>query len=277
MKLYFAGGESHYPLIKDAAPNANVLFSYYSLGKKDPSFIQADGRCFFLDSGAFSAFTQGVKVDIHEYIKFIKATSHIWTIVNGLDVIGDWQASAENMKVFEAEGIKPLPTFHTGSPLDELRRLCQEYDYIALGGLVPYATKREMITSWLDTCFYVIKDYWPKKVHGFGVNSYDLWLRYPFYSVDATSWMVYSQRLAQLHIFDQGKITKYPGFGRNGRDDGNLIKNNNPYLALDYKDDGTTNNYIERSKRQIQELLKAGAYVTKVWHDRGIVWQDWFC
>lgn len=274
MKIYFAGGESHYPLIVQASLRANVLFSYYSLGAKDPSFIKLDGRSFFLDSGAFSAFTLGITVNIHEYIEFIKRTKNIWTVINGLDVIGNWKASAENMKVFEAEGITPLPTFHTGSPLEELKRLCENYDYIALGGLVPYATKGKIIRDWLDTCFSVIKNYWPKKIHGFGVNSFKLWLEYPFYSVDATSWMIYSQRLAQVHIFEKGRIKKYPGLGRNGRDDGDLIKNNNPMLAVKYKDDGTTSNYIERSKRQIQELLKAGDYVTEVWKERGIVFND---
>ena len=271
MLLYFAGAESLYAQMKGVS-NAHMLFSYYNLGRsKDISFIEEDGRKYFLDSGAFSAFTQGINVDIDEYIDFIKATRNKWEVVNGLDVIGDWKASAINMEKFEANGIDPLPTFHTGSPLEELRRMCQKYDYIALGGLVPYATKSEMIRSWLSTCFSVIKDYWPKKIHGFGVNSVGLWTDYPFYSVDATSWLVVSRKLAQLQVFKDGKMIRYGGLGKLKVFDERLLSEN-PDMLLKYKDDGETNQAnIDRGQQQMREFMKAADYVTNVWKERGIV------
>lgn len=273
MHLYFACSDSEYDLVKGASPKANMLFSFYSL-HKDPSFIKLDGRKYFLDSGAFSAYTQGIKIDIYKYIKFIKKTSSIWTVVNGLDVIGDYKTTAKNLETIEAERITPLPTFHTRSPLEELHRLCKRYDYLALGGLVPLAMKKREIRIWLDNCFAVIRQYWPKKIHGFGVNSYNLWLEYPFYSVDSTSWRIFSRRLARVFSFENGRLRSYPGLGRNGRDDNNLIRNHNPMFAIKYKDNGKTRRYLDRDVKIIQELIKASEYTTKVWESRGIVWKD---
>ena len=42
----------------------------------------------FLDSGAFSAFTQKVTIDIQEYIAFIKEHEDIIDVYANLDVIG---------------------------------------------------------------------------------------------------------------------------------------------------------------------------------------------
>lgn len=45
--------------------------------------------------------------------------------------------------------------------------------------------------AWLDNCFSIITKKKPLiKIHGFGVNAFWIWERYPFYSVDATSWLM---------------------------------------------------------------------------------------
>ena len=47
---------------------------------------------WFLDSGAFSAFTQGAEIDIQEYIEFIKEHKDYLEAYANLDVIGDAEA-----------------------------------------------------------------------------------------------------------------------------------------------------------------------------------------
>lgn len=145
----------------------------------------------FLDSGAFSAFTKGVKIDIQEYIAFIKKNKKYIDVYANLDAIGDPEQTLKNQKVMEKAGLYPLPCFHYGSDIKYLEYYLENYEYIALGGMVPISSPQ--LIQWLDDIFpnYICdKKGYPKvKVHGFGMTSLKLMLRYPWYSVDSTSWV----------------------------------------------------------------------------------------
>lgn len=147
----------------------------------------------FLDSGAFSAESQGSEIDIYEYIKFIQKHEHLIDIYAGLDVIGDSQASMENQQIMEDAGLSPIPTFHYGGDIEKyLVPMIENYEYIALGGMVPISNVQ--LIQWLDNIFanYITDDQGiPRlKVHGFGLTSLKLMMRYPWYSVDSTSWVI---------------------------------------------------------------------------------------
>lgn len=144
----------------------------------------------------------------------------------------------------ESEGLKPLPTFHYGSPLEELDRIVEKYDYFALGGLVPLAMQKKKLRNWLDVCFSRIPK--GKKVHGFGVNAIWAWERYPFYSTDATSW---------LSAGKYGDISELRG---------NKMVRKAGTKGL---------HYDEKNKEYIKQLLIARDYVTRLWEERGIVWK----
>lgn len=162
----------------------------------------------FLDSGAFSAFTKGVTIDIQEYIEFIKENQDVIEVYANLDVIGDPAGTLENQKIMEAAGLSPLPCFHYGEPLEYLKDYLARYDYLALGGMVPISTADLIL--WLDEIFgkYICDQQgYPKiKIHGFGLTSLRLMLRYPWYSVDSTSWVM-TGRMGSVLIpkFRQGR------------------------------------------------------------------------
>lgn len=155
----------------------------------------------FIDSGAFSAFTQGVKIDLDEYIAFIKQYKDIITVYANLDVIGDAAGTLANQKRMEKAGLKPLPCFHYGEPIKYLQYYLGRHDYIALGGMVPIDNKDLVV--WLDDLYshYICdEDGMPRvKVHGFGLTSLKLMLRYPWYSVDSTSWVV-TGRMGAIYV-----------------------------------------------------------------------------
>lgn len=155
----------------------------------------------FLDSGAFSAFTQGVEIDINDYIDFIKEYEEHLEVYANLDVIGDPGATFANQKIMEDAGLDPLPCFHYGEPISYLEYYIKNYDYISLGGMVPISTKD--LRVWLDEIFskYICdKDGMPLvKVHGFGLTSHPLMIRYPWYSVDSTSWVV-TGRMGAVYV-----------------------------------------------------------------------------
>lgn len=148
----------------------------------------------FLDSGAYSAMTQGVSIDIDEYISFIKKNKKYIDVYACLDVIGDPKQTYKNQLYMESKGLKPLIAFHRGEDYKWLQKYIDKYDYVALGGLAGKGDSVQNLQRHLDKCFEMICD--PKtgmpklKIHGFGVTSVRILVRYPWYSVDSTSWVL---------------------------------------------------------------------------------------
>lgn len=211
----------------------------------------------FLDSGAFTAFTQGREIDIDHYIGTIKKIGIPYYA--GLDVIGDWQATAKNIKYMEDKGLSPIPAFHFGSPIEELERMLDKYDYIALGGLVPHAANRKKLEAWLDKCFSVIVKHKPlRKIHLFGINSLWAWKRYPIYSADATSWVAGSKfrRIVEYDMKGMKMNTHHKGI-------------NTKYSHKVWEGD-----YIELNLHNIMEYQKAADHITRLWESRGIKWDE---
>lgn len=159
--------------------------------------IRKDKVRVFLDSGAFSAFTKGVEVDIVAYCDYIKANRDIIEVVDGvlcasvLDGIGDPLKTYQNQLHMEKLGVRPLPCFHYGEDERYLEWYVQNYSHITLGGMVPISTPQ--LIHWLDRIwdtYLTNPDGTPKiRVHGFGLTNIALMKRYPWYSVDSSSWV----------------------------------------------------------------------------------------
>jgi hypothetical protein len=150
----------------------------------------------FLDSGAFSAWSKKEHINMDDYISFIKENNDYILVYSVLDVIGNPEATLNNQQIMEKQGLNPIPCFHYMEDIKYLKQYIDNYKYISLGGMIPIATKDLLI--WLDFIFsnYICdkKTGIPKvKVHGFGMTSLVLMLRYPWYSVDSTSWVMTSR------------------------------------------------------------------------------------
>lgn len=160
---------------------------------------------FFLDSGAYSAWTRGTAIDLDEYCAFIRANIEHIDVYACLDSIpgAPGRAATErerneaadltwkNYLYMKNEGLDPLPVFHYGEGFQHLERML-DYgcDYIGIGGLVsvPGAMRRH----WLDRLFKRITDEQGMptvKTHGFGMTAVPLIFRYPWYSIDSTTWI----------------------------------------------------------------------------------------
>ena len=156
----------------------------------------------FLDSGAYSAWSQNEEINIDDYIQFIKEHKDVIDVYANLDVIGDAEATWKNQLYMEKKGLKPLPVFHYGEDIKYLKMMLdKKYEYIGLGGMVPISTGD--LIHWLDNLF---KNYLCDskgmpiiKIHGFGLTSLKIMLRYPFFSVDSTSWVV-TGRMGSIYI-----------------------------------------------------------------------------
>lgn len=172
--------------------NPHILDSYHYI--KNPRIIKRireTGKRIFLDSGAFSAFTQGATININEYCRFVKQNRDLFEVISVLDAIGDADKTYANQKEMERVGIPALPCYHYGEPEDVIDYYATNYEYITIGGMVPISTPQLRI--WLDRIwskYLVNPDGTPKlKVHGFGLTSVPLLVRYPWYSADSSSWV----------------------------------------------------------------------------------------
>lgn len=165
-----------------------------------------------LDSGAFSAWTQNEEVNIENYTDFVLKNLDYFSYIVNLDVIpGEWNRSPtkkeaeiacrkgwENYKYMLSKGIpadKLIHVFHQGDNFEWLEKFMKEnLKYI---GLSPANDKtvQEKI-KWLDKCMEITTDkqgYPLNKWHGFAVTSLKMMLRYPWYSVDSSSWTTFAR------------------------------------------------------------------------------------
>lgn len=167
----------------------NLLFSFYDT----PAYVLAHGvrshynlkSGIFMDSGAFSAFTQNVEVNIDSYIKFLQKFGNEFDVYAVLDALGDADKTLLNQAEMEKQELKPLPVFHFGEDWKLLDYYCSKYDYVGLGGMIGGVGIKDNIRSWLDVIF---SKYPTHKFHGFGVNTPDVLTTYPFYSLDSSGW-----------------------------------------------------------------------------------------
>ena len=165
---------------------------------------------FILDSGAHSLYNKFVRAaktrtynfyDSKEFWNFadkyaeflLKYKDKIDTYVN-LDVIFNPEKTLEVQEYFEKKyNLRPLPVIHFGEDHKYMKIYIDKgYDYIGIGGLGQEVT-RETYTAWADPLFtnhICDENGYPKiKTHGFAMTSPVLLLRYPWYTVDSTTFV----------------------------------------------------------------------------------------
>jgi len=149
----------------------------------------------FLDSGAFSANKGGHPINIDNYMSYIKLHMDKIEVYANLDVIGDVEQTWKNQEIMEDAGFTPLPVFHLEDPFPEYLIRCLNYKYFCLGGMAGETEKARIKffkKSWELICDTPLN--LPKcKVHGFGLNAPSLVQRFPWYSVDSSSWVYYAR------------------------------------------------------------------------------------
>ncbi len=182
------------------------LISYYNLrsGDKNRKDIRhrikaygwqsVEDNVFLLDSGAFSAWNSGAKINIWEYIEFIKEFGDLFTNIVCLDVIDDPVKSEVNHLLMRDElgdSITLIPVFHSGEPWAVLSYLCARYSYV---GISPNNNWSEINKRWWLSSIFNYYDFEKSniKTHGFGYTSPYGLQRYPLTTADSGSWRLHA-------------------------------------------------------------------------------------
>jgi hypothetical protein len=121
-----------------------ILLSYHYI--KNTDFLDKLYPFFpdiFLDSGAFSAMSQGVHIDIVDYIAFVKQNKSKLKVYANLDVIGNAEATLKNQEIMEKAGLSPLPCFHYGEDKKYLQMYCENTN--TLQSVAWFPTQKNMM------------------------------------------------------------------------------------------------------------------------------------
>lgn len=195
MRLFLAGleGTGHYKECKDFldshVDNFFWLSSYY-YARKDKFILERlpnfNIENFLLDSGAFTFMSKGLNEDIDkytsEYIEFINKYNIKYFFEMDIDTVLGYEKVKELRKTIEeGTGKKCIPVWHKERGIEEFKRHCEEYNYIAIGG--GFSSLRK------DMTIKLIKYANNKgvKTHLLGYNKQDI-LEFNCFSCDATSW-----------------------------------------------------------------------------------------
>lgn len=201
MIVYYAGADSNPKDVTDAfaAGARHFMISFYYWRKHTTvlRLLRQLGAHIMLDSGAFSSWKRGEPVNLADYISYIKRNQIGKYVV--LDVIGDPEATDRNMDEMESAGLCPIPVFHIGTPFTKLDEYAERYKYVALGGTV--GKPRSVREPFFDEVFARHPELY---YHGLGMTVPSLMRKYPWMSVDSTTWQT-GKRNAML-VTDNGQI-----------------------------------------------------------------------
>jgi len=189
MRIYFTGAPIAVADYLSLLSGRAVMFSYLARRRR----AWADLSRFSgvaLDSGAYSVWRRGAAVDIGEYADYCASMSDSVDWYANLDAITDWRASLRNLSALERRGLSPLPVFHLGEPLSLLDDLVSGYDHVGIGR----GPGIGFLGMWrlLETIFDRYSDSRGRpllRFHGFRMTERRLIARFPFDSVDSTTWI----------------------------------------------------------------------------------------
>lgn len=179
MKVYLASPNTQQQA--EHVAGMPVLLSYACYGQwLDKGYQQSFAR-ILIDSGAYSEFKSGKKIDLPAYAEWsARWTSHADAVAGLDDISGDWRRSMANYAAFPGG----FPTFHDTDPpelLDDLIALARERrQWLGLGLKPPREGKERWVR---DTCERIPDGI---HVHGWALRRYTHVRRLD--SVDSTNW-----------------------------------------------------------------------------------------
>lgn len=206
-KIIDQAWENDWPLLYSQINNRGVLLKRFD--------APTNGK-LLIDSGAHSAHTKGITLNLEEYIGFVNDHINKTTLYVQVDkipgvyrkpkTVQDFleapRLSWENycyMRERSADYTKLVPVFHQGEDTKWLQQMCdyvfpdgKQIPYIGLSprGDVSLQAKYDFCAK----CFSVIqKSSQPNiKTHAFGATSLSMLERLPFTSADSTTWVLVS-------------------------------------------------------------------------------------
>lgn len=192
--------------------NLNILESFYY---RDDVVTKAIPylKNFLLDSGAFTFFTSSVSQNIvweeylDKYAQYINENNVDHFFELDIDPLIGYKNVLKLRERLEKQVNKPcIPVWHKSRGKDEFIRMCQEYDYVAIGGIVTQEIKRDEYQYF--PLFINTAHKYGAKIHGLGFTNLEGLKKYHFDSVDSTAWVT-GNRFGAVYKFNGRTMVKY--------------------------------------------------------------------
>ena len=214
MKLFLAGNDGYRKQRFDIhLKDLYILESYHYVVKQQwmfPLFKEFKG--FLLDSGAFTFMTsmKNKKVNWEEYVinygDFVKKYDIEYFFELDIDPIVGLKEVERLREILEKRaGRKCVPVWHKSRGIEYWKKMCEEYDYVAIGGIVTQEIKRTQYDVFYSL-LKIAKDN-KCKVHGLGFTNLKGMEKYKFHSVDSTSWLS-GNKFGAVYLFDGKTMQK---------------------------------------------------------------------
>ena len=211
-----------------------ILESFFYADEDTERLIPLFGD-FMLDSGAFT-FMQDNKNHcnwdeyIERYAAFIVRNNVQKFFELDIDsVVGYEKVKEYRRKLENLTGRQCIPVWHNNRGKDEFIRMCQEYPYVAIGGLVggntEYSKKYWKYFPWFISTAHKNN----AKIHALGFTSIEGIKTYHFDSVDSTAWTA-GNRFGFIYKFD-GKDMKKINCPK-----GKRLKDSKKIALINYKE-----------------------------------------
>lgn len=191
-----------------------ILESFFYADEDTERLIPYFGD-FLLDSGAFT-FMQGKggQTDWNEYIEryaafIVRNKVEKYFELDIDSVVGYDKVLQFRAKLEKLTGRQSIPVWHRSRGQDEYIRHCEEYPYVAIGGLVDGAKKGEYARQYWKYFPWFINTAHKNgaKIHALGFTSLEGIRQFHFDSVDSTAWTT-GNRFGYLYYFDGQTIRK---------------------------------------------------------------------
>lgn len=164
-----------------------------------------------LDSGAFT-FMENAKIRanwyeyLERYADFIKRNKVKKFFELDIDsVVGYDKVKKLRKRLESMTGAQSIPVWHSGRGVEEFLNHCDEYQYVALGGIVgnEWDSKAEKFMPWF------IREAHRRgaKIHGLGYTKLSKLEKFHFDSVDSTAWTT-GNRFGYIYKFNGKTMTK---------------------------------------------------------------------
>jgi len=181
-----------------------VLVSFHYFKKERLADLMTifgdDQPLVFADSGGFSAMNAGATIDVAAYSTWLQDNADTISYACTLDVVGDHKATAKNTKRLEADGHRVVPVFHVTEPWKVLEKMCEEHQFVALGGMVPHSHQRAALHRWIAYAVSIGAKY-GTQFHGFGITAPLIVGDVPLFSIDSTTWKN-AAKYGAIHLWD---------------------------------------------------------------------------
>lgn len=190
----------------------NILQSFYYCDDFTVNMILPQCKNFMLDSGAFTFFSTGENTDWNAYIKkyadFINKNKIDLFFELDIDcLIGYDKVLYYRKKLEDLTGKPCIPVWHISRGKDEFIKMCEQYDYVAFGGLNTDGIPRKKIVEYMPWFVKTAHKY-GAKIHGLGFTSLKDLPNIHFDSVDSTAW-VSGNRFGSVYKFNGKTMIKY--------------------------------------------------------------------